>query len=97
MNWKSLRVEADTLSALTRYRDALQVQVNGNHKKYARFAPHFRVSLGDAIQYLLDQKDAHTKRSKGFDAGGRAKDKQEDNSIEITDEEGNVTGYQWRV
>ena len=74
MNYKSMRVEGHTLIGLQRYRDALQVQVNANRTKYARFAPSFRVSLGDAIDYLIEQKNAHTRRGKGFDAGGRAKD-----------------------
>lgn len=76
MIWKTLRVAASTLTALNKYRDALQVQVNANHAKYQRFAPTFRVSLGGAIDYLIAQKDAHTKRGAGtFNPGGRDKDK----------------------
>jgi hypothetical protein len=75
MNYKSLRVSADTLSALTRYRDALQVSVNANRSRYRRFAPSYRVSLGDAIDYAIEQTLAHRKRgSVAFNAGGRAKD-----------------------
>ncbi len=74
MIYKSMRVEACTLEALQKYRDALQVHVTANKVKYARFGPTFRVSLGDAIQYLIDQKSAHTERGKAFRAGGRAKD-----------------------
>jgi hypothetical protein len=74
MIYKSMRVEQSTLTALQVYRDRLQVQVTANKTKYARFGPKFRVSLGDCIDYLISQKDAHTARGRGFDAGGRAKD-----------------------
>jgi hypothetical protein len=75
MIWKTLRVAEQTLADLQRYRDALQVQVGANRKKYARFGPSFRVSLDQAIAYLIEQKDKHTARSRGFTVPGeRPKD-----------------------
>jgi hypothetical protein len=74
MIYKSMRVAATTLESLQKYRDRLQVQVTADKIRYARFGPTFRVSLGDCIDYLIEQKDKHTARSRGFDAGGRKKD-----------------------
>lgn len=75
MIWRTIRVGKECLRSLQRYRDNLQVQVNANRVKYKRFGPSFRVSLGEAIEYLIEQKDAHTKRGRGFVVPGeRPKD-----------------------
>jgi hypothetical protein len=75
MIYATLRVQRKTLAALNAYRDRLQVQVNSDHIRFNHFGPSFRVSLGDAIDYLLGQQALHAARSrKSFKAGGRAKD-----------------------
>lgn len=77
MSTVSIRIGEETHESLRRYRDNLQVAVNGNAKKYGHLGLAYPISLDDALRYLLLQQKGHTRRGKGFDPGGREKDKLE--------------------
>lgn len=64
MIYASLRVSRRCLHAIQQYRDRLQVAVNANPERFARFGPSMRVSIDDAVTYLLDQQRSHAVRSK---------------------------------
>jgi hypothetical protein len=75
MIYASLRLQVSTLAALRRYRNALQCQIDGNHLRFARFGPSFKVSLDGALEYLIDQQASHRARAAASRIKGeRAKD-----------------------
>ena len=72
----SVRFQTETMDKLRAYRDNLQVAFNRDPKRFHDWPESFRLSLDDALKYLLFQQQSHGKRAKkGFDAGGRDKDK----------------------
>lgn len=62
MIYASLRVSRGCLHAIQKYRDRLQVTVNANPERYQRFGPSMRVSIDDAVMFLLDQQRGHSIR-----------------------------------
>jgi len=64
VTYTTIRLMDSTHASLRAYRDNLQVAVNRDRERFARFGPTFRVSLDDALEYLLLQQAAHSRRGK---------------------------------
>jgi hypothetical protein len=63
MIYRSIRITKAGLHRIQQYRDRLQVQVSQNPERFPRFSPSFRVSIDDALVYLLDQQRGHSART----------------------------------
>jgi hypothetical protein len=75
MTTQSVRFSLATMDRLRGYRDNLQVTFNRDPKRFSSFGFDGKLTLDDALSYLLVQQKSHGMRSrKSFDAGGRDKD-----------------------
>lgn len=69
MKWTSVRIDVGTLRMLEEYRARLEKAVQRGTMDHPCSYPSQRVSLGEALWSLLNQKEKHRQRSRRQGAG----------------------------
>lgn len=63
MKWENLRLETSVMSRLRRYRSNLENAIAAQPGRYDAAWQGKRLSLSDALEFLLDAKDRHRGRT----------------------------------
>lgn len=64
MKWANLRLDVASMRRLERYRLNLEVAIAKQPSRYPEWMHGKRLSLGDAVAFLLNKVDGHRDREK---------------------------------